>query len=412
VGWLAEGCGSVGHEGVGASLLVGCGSVGHEVVGASLLVGWLAGGCGSVGHALVEASLLVGWLAGGYGSVGHAMVGASLVGELRGSPAPVYCFDGLTGLKDVMLARTLTLAIVTTFSVPVWAAPPAAKAPPKAAKIKVPPHRFEAATAKTIGGFLDQLEKELGAMLRAEPNDIQPEKPLQARAYDVTKLATMIKTFRDGAGKIGATRVKLNGIEVRATLWHHRIPMRDVEFYFWRTGPSSFEVLRLLTDRSFHTYFGGPEIITHKGAIGVAAGKLAGEMVGLIRDQKCDAVPTVEPKFLEPFLPREEKAKKQVLYAFHKARFRTKTQCRSLRGIPFTHMTYRVGDVGGIVLDKAGERYSFKLGLAARKDAERSLGLLAIIKPVAPGSGKGGPRLKFKRKGAKTPNFTPPAPNP
>lgn len=292
----------------------------------------------------------------------------------------------------------IALLLLATWTGPVQGAPPATK---RAAPQASPPHRFDAGTQKTVAGLLDQLEKDLGALIR---NRASARKNLLAQAYAPQQLSPRLDAFRAAANRIKASRVKLNGIEVRATLWHHRVPLQDVELYFWRTSPTSFEVLRLMSQRTFHTFFGGPEIVTYRSEAGIAAVSLAKEITTLIATQRCGAVPTVQPKYLEPFLPKETKARKQTLFQFHKFRHRTVSQCRSVRHLAFNRVTFRIGDVGGVVLDPAGERYSFKLMLAGRDDAERSLAIANIIDPVPPSRHQPrGALLKFKTRPKKTP---------
>lgn len=261
-------------------------------------------------------------------------------------------------------------------------------------KAKAPRYVFADPGRSGAIRWIEQLEAELQAYLRAKPGSKPETKalaPLLARAFDAKTLQPRLGAFKAAAVKLKATKLRLSGFDLRVTLWHHRVPVRDLDLSFFRAGDHGLQLLRFLTHRTYHRFFGGPPILPRSTPAELAMGGLADQVVALAQTQKCDTLPVVSPEHLNDFLPRLESSRKQTLFNFHKSRHRQKGHCNKTSKLPHTRVTFRIAGVGGILIDTADERHAIRLRMMPRPDGSMNMSLLTLADPVSP-KPKGPPR--------------------
>lgn len=288
--------------------------------------------------------------------------------------------------------RTLLLGIATTFVVS--GAPALAAAPPPDPKPTKP--LVDDAELKLIAGFLDTLEGQVEKTLADPPDDT----PFMQRAANPKLAARYLAAFRKKARALGVdSDVEIIGFEARITLWFGIVPLRELEAYIWWDGETP-RLLRLtrIVDKHSSALFRQRVVPPWSSEEAKAFDALMSELAGRLSRGECDQLPIVGAKHVARAMPiKDEEGRKKALEQVLPHIDRLPKTCKSLAGVPFNRLSWRLSDVGVVGKDKGGERVSFRVTL--RPMGEERARIARISPPSAPNETKA-PRPEDKKKGA------------
>lgn len=302
---------------------------------------------------------------------------------------------------------TATLAVVLLAAAPAAgkqapatapATPPATAAAPDAA----PPLALDAPAVRTITQWMASLEGQLSGALAGHD---KAQAALTALALKPKDFEGELQRFVAGAREQKAAKgARLSGIEMRVTLWLGIVPIHDLQLYVWRTA-GELRMLKLNVLPAQQGMFTGARTARWDDPVGQAFGRLAEQLVEAAAEDRCGSIPLVTRADYEPFLPSEEIPHKAMVSHFERFRYAFVGACNRLRGVPYNHVTWQLGQLGAATVDAEEQAHTFRLQLVASRGDERRPALLHITPPVAPPSSKG---KRHVRVNPKAPEAAPP----
>lgn len=284
-------------------------------------------------------------------------------------------------MRMLSMARALALvgALLTSPMVgaqgqaPKPASPKASPAPAAATPITL-----DAGASEAVRGFLSGLEADLMDAVRDKTGARQKlieEAPLGDYFGDE------LTTWLDAVGTPDQVKsVRLTGFEVHATTWYGVLDTHDLEFFFWVTEDHA-RLLRLQARPGKLKAFGHVSWPSWHGQPAESFGVLAEQILRTATDGGCASLPMVTGKDWAHVLPKKKAQAAQTRGYLERMVGEARKTCDGLVGSPWHRLTWRLGDVAGVVEGKGGEKLSFRVTLT--HGPERDVRVYHITKPIA-----------------------------
>ncbi len=273
--------------------------------------------------------------------------------------------------------RLLAMACALGLGVGVGAASASAATEPAPRKGEAITLDAEASAA--VRGFLSTLERDL---LNAAKDKAAARQKLVDEAPLGPHFASELQTWLQAVEALdGVRRVRLTGFEVHGATWYGLLDTHEVELFFWVTDKHT-RLLRMQARDGSLSAFGHTPWPAWLGQPAEAFGALADQTLRTATEGGCASLPMVGAADWKAVLPKSKAQAAQTRAYLERMVDEARATCDGLVGSPWHRLTWRLGDVAGVVEGKRGEKLSFRLTLV--NGAARDVRVYHISKPVGP----------------------------
>ena len=241
----------------------------------------------------------------------------------------------------------------------------------------------DASPGVTLNAYLDQVSGYLTRSVGGEESERDAARAeLAMLGISPRAMSRDLARFTRSAGRHGAvTSVRMTSLEVDATLWYGVVPVRDVKLVLW-PSPDGFRLLRMTPYNLPMDPFKRRAAAAWSGPVGTAVGSIVGSMLRTTTSGACNEIPLVTQRDYAKVLPPDKQAAKKTVDKLESFRAKVHDVCKQLSGTPWHRVTWRLGDMGGVVTTDREAKMTFRVSLVPSE--EGVVKLHGLRQPVAP----------------------------